>query len=127
MAGLAAAFGSGAMTNSIADIEEAGCIFVIGSNTTACHPLIARRIYRAKEKGAKLIVADPRHIQLSRFADLAVHQRLGSDVALLNGMINIILQEGWHDEETYLEAELVICGADDKSQNDTGQGEGCYQ
>ena len=52
MAGLAAAFGSGAMTNSIAGIEDAGCIFVIGSNTTACHPLIARRIYRAKEKGA---------------------------------------------------------------------------
>ena len=60
------------MTNSIAEIEDAGCIFVIGSNTTACHPLVARRIYRAKEKGAKLIVADPRNIQLGRFADIAV-------------------------------------------------------
>jgi formate dehydrogenase alpha subunit len=103
VAGLAAAFGSGAMTNSIGEIEDAGCIFVIGSNTTACHPLIARRIYRAKEKGAKLIVADPRNIQLSRFADVAVNQRLGSDVALLNGMMHIIIANGWHDME-YIEA-----------------------
>jgi formate dehydrogenase alpha subunit len=95
VAGLAAAFGSGAMTNSIAEIEESACIFVIGSNTTACHPLIARRIFRAKEKGAKLIVADPRNIQLSRFADIAVNQRLGSDVALLNGMMHIIIKNGW--------------------------------
>ena len=99
MAGLAAAFGSGAMTNSIGEIEDAGCIFVIGSNTTECHPLIARRILRAKEKGAKLIVADPRNIQLSGFADIAVNQRLGSDVALLNGMMQIIIHNGWHAED----------------------------
>jgi formate dehydrogenase alpha subunit len=102
VAGLAAAFGSGAMTNSIGEIENAGCIFVIGSNTTACHPLIARRIYRAKENGAKLIVADPRNIQLSRFADVAVSQRLGSDVALLNGMMHIIIANGWDDKD-YIE------------------------
>ena len=99
MAGLAAAFGSGAMTNSIAEIEDAGCIFVIGSNTTACHPLIARRIFRAKEKGARLIVADPRNIQLGRFADVAVQHRLGSDVALLNGMMHIIIKNGWQAKE----------------------------
>ncbi len=99
MAGLAAAFGSGAMTNSIAEIESSGCIFVIGSNTTACHPLIARRIFRARERGAKLIVADPRHIQLARFADVAVTHRLGSDVALLNGMMHIIIKNGWHARE----------------------------
>jgi len=86
------------MTNSIAEIEEAGCVFVIGSNTTACHPLIARRVLRAKEKGAKLIVADPRRIQLSRFADLALTHRLGSDVALLNGMMHLIIKNGWQDE-----------------------------
>jgi len=84
------------MTNSIAEIETAGCIFIIGTNTTACHPLIARRIFRAKENGAKLIVADPRNIQLSRFADVAVNQRLGSDVALLNGMMHIIIKNNWH-------------------------------
>jgi len=86
------------MTNSIAEIEDSACIFIIGSNTSACHPLIARRVFRAKEKGAKLIVADPRNIQLSRFADVAVTQRLGSDVALLNGMMHIILKNGWHDK-----------------------------
>jgi formate dehydrogenase alpha subunit len=100
--GLAAAFGSGAMTNSIEEIEDAACIFITGSNTSACHPLIARRVYRAKEKGAKIVVADPRTIQLSRFADVAVTQRLGSDVAMLNGMMHIIIKNGWHDK-TYIE------------------------
>jgi formate dehydrogenase alpha subunit len=115
VAGLAAAFGSGAMTNSIAEIESSKCIFVIGSNTTACHPLIARRIFRARERGAKLIVADPRNIQLSRFADVAVTHRLGSDVALLNGMMNMIIENGWQAEtyiaqrtEGYAEMEAVI-------------------
>jgi predicted molibdopterin-dependent oxidoreductase YjgC len=83
------------MTNSLADIEAAGVIFVIGSNTTACHPILAQRIIRAKENGAKLIVADPRRIQLSRLADVAVQHRLGSDVALLNGLMHIIIQNHW--------------------------------
>ncbi len=90
------------MTNSIAGFEDSGCIFIIGTNTTACHPLIARRIFRAKEKGAKLIVADPRKIQLSRFADVAVQHRLGTDVALLNGMMHVIIKNGWHDQK-YIE------------------------
>jgi formate dehydrogenase alpha subunit len=87
------------MTNSIAEIEDAACILIIGSNTSACHPLIARRVLRAKEKGAKLIIADPRSIQMSLFADVAVNHRAGSDVALLNGMMHIILKNGWeaHD------------------------------
>jgi predicted molibdopterin-dependent oxidoreductase YjgC len=85
------------MTNAIAEFEhDSGCIFVIGSNTTACHPIIATRIIRARERGAKLIVADPREIQLSRFADISVHHRLGSDVALLNGMMHVILAEDLH-------------------------------
>ncbi len=109
MAGLAAAFGSGAMTNSIAEIKDSGCIFVIGSNTTACHPLISRRIFRAKEKGARLIVADPRNIQLSRFADVAVQQRLGSDVALLNGMMHIIIKNGWQATD-YIADRTEDCG-----------------
>jgi len=87
------------MTNSIAEIEEAGCILVIGSNTTACHPLIARRVFRAKEKSAKLIVADPRKIQLGRFADVILQHRLGTDVALLNGLMHIILTNNWHAQE----------------------------
>jgi formate dehydrogenase alpha subunit len=102
VAGLAAAFGSGAMTNSIEEIEDAKCIFIIGSNTTENHPLIARRVIRAKEKGARLIVADPRDVQISRFADLVINHRPGSDVALLNGMMHIILKNEWHAKD-YIE------------------------
>jgi formate dehydrogenase alpha subunit len=96
--GLAAAFGSGAMTNSVAEIEDADCIFVIGSNTTSSHPLVATRIFRAIAKGAKLVVADPRKIQLALKADIYVRQNLGTDVALLNGMMHAILKNNWLDK-----------------------------
>ena len=99
MAGLAAAFGSGAMTNSIAEIENSKCIFIIGSNTSEAHPLIGSRILKAKEKGAKLIVADPRKIHLSFYADIFVRHQLGTDVALINGILNVILKEGWYDRK----------------------------
>ncbi len=85
------------MTNTIDEIEKAKCIFVIGSNTTEAHPLIGSRILKAKEKGAKLIVADPMKIHLSSFADIFVRQNLGTDVALINGIMNVILKEGWHN------------------------------
>ncbi len=98
VAGLVATFGSGAMTNSIAEIEGADVIFVIGSNTTEQHPLIARRILRAVRRGSKLIVADPRSIDLASFAAIHLQQRPGTDVALLNGMMNVILREGLEDE-----------------------------
>ena len=87
------------MTNSIPEIEDSDCIFIIGSNTTVAHPLVAYRIYRAKAKGAKVIVADPRKIQLTYMADIHVRQNLGSDVALLNGMMNVILSKGLHDKK----------------------------
>ncbi|MFQ6074796.1 MAG: formate dehydrogenase subunit alpha [Candidatus Bathyarchaeia archaeon] len=98
--GLISAFGSGAMTNSIDEIEDAEVIFVIGSNTTEQHPLIARRILRAvREKGSKLIVADPRAIDLVGFATIHLQHRPGTDVALLNGMMNVIISENLLDEE----------------------------
>jgi formate dehydrogenase alpha subunit len=86
------------MTNSMSEIEDADCIFIIGSNTTSSHPLVATRVYRAKEKGASLIVADPRRIQIASKADIAVRHNLGSDVALLNGMMRVILENGWQDQ-----------------------------
>ena len=86
------------MTNSIPEIEDADCIFIIGSNTSVAHPLIASRVFKAKAKGAKLIVADPRRIQVSSIADINVKQNLGSDVALLNGVMNVIIQRGLHDK-----------------------------
>jgi len=97
--GLGKTFGSGAMTNSIGELEDTDCIFVIGSNTTEQHPLIARYIMRAREKGAKLIVADPRLIPLTRFADYHLRQRPGTDVALLNGFMNVTLNKGLEDKE----------------------------
>jgi formate dehydrogenase alpha subunit len=87
------------MTNSIAEIEDAKCIFITGSNTTVAHPLIAYRVYRAKAKGAKVIVADPRNIHMASIADLRVNQNLGTDVALLNGIMKIIIDNNWHDRE----------------------------
>ena len=115
MAGLAAAFGSGSMTNSIDELADADTIFVIGSNTTTGHPLVANRIYQAKAKGAELIVADPRRIQMALHADLHVRHNLGTDVALINGVMNVILTEGWHDQafidertEAFAEFEQVV-------------------
>jgi formate dehydrogenase alpha subunit len=87
------------MTNSIAEIEGAKCIFIIGSNTTEAHPLIGSRILKAKEKGAELIVADPRKIHLASYADIYVRHHLGTDVALINGIMNVILKEEWYDQK----------------------------
>ncbi|MGD0234733.1 MAG: molybdopterin-dependent oxidoreductase [Syntrophorhabdales bacterium] len=95
--GLAAAFGSGAMTNTIDEIERSRCIFIIGSNTTEAHPLIGTRILKAKKRGAQLIIADPRKIHLAAYADIFVRQNLGTDVALINGIMNVILKERWHN------------------------------
>ena len=98
VSGLGAAFGSGAMTNSVADIEEASCIFIVGSDTTSQHPLIARRVVRAKEKGAKIILADPRRVQISMVADLYLRHKPGSDTALINGMMKYIIEHGLEDK-----------------------------
>lgn len=87
------------MTNSIPDLEEADLILVVGSNTTEQHPIIGTRIMRAQEKGAKLIVVDPRRIQLALHADLWLRQRPGTDVAWLNGMMHVILKEGLEEVE----------------------------
>jgi formate dehydrogenase alpha subunit len=96
--GLAAAFGSGAMTNSVEEIEDANCIFIIGSNTSVTHPIIATRVFRAKAKGAKVIVADPRNIPIVLQSDLHLRHHLGTDVALINGLMHIILKNGWQNQ-----------------------------
>lgn len=97
--GLAETFGSGAMTNSIDCVDQAEVILVIGSNTTEQHPLIGSRILKAARSGARLIVADNRRIRLARHADLHLRHRNGSDVALLNGMMQVIITEGLEDRE----------------------------
>jgi formate dehydrogenase alpha subunit len=98
--GLVTAFGSGAMTNSIDDIaEDAQCYFVIGSNTTENHPVIGMRLRQAvKQRGATLIVADPRRIPLTDFATLHLQHRPGTDIALLNGLAHVLLAEELYDQ-----------------------------
>jgi formate dehydrogenase alpha subunit len=100
VAGLAKAFGSGAMTNSADELEHADCILVTGSNTTEAHPIIALRIKAAVQRhGSALIIADPRRIDLVRFAKLHLRQRSGTDVMLFNAMMNVIIAEGLQDKE----------------------------
>ncbi len=99
VAGLAAVFGSGAMTNSIRDIVESKCIFILGSNTFEQHPLIARSVVRARTNGAKVIVADPRYTPTARQADLYMPFVSGTDVAILNGLMQEIIRNGWGDKE----------------------------
>jgi formate dehydrogenase alpha subunit len=97
VAGLATSFGSGAMTNSISEIKDAACTLVIGSNTSSGHPVIALEIKKAVRNGGRLIVANPREIELCRHADVWLRQAPGSDVALLMGMMKVILDEGLAD------------------------------
>ena len=87
------------MTNNIADIDNCKTMLIIGSNTTEQHPVIGTRIRRAVRNGAKLIVADPRMIDVANIATLYIRQRPGTDIALLNGLAQIILQEGLEDKE----------------------------
>ena len=111
MAGLAAAFGSGAMTNPIKDIEESDVILITGSNTTENHPVLSSYVKRAVSfKGAKLIVADPRKIPITSLATVWLRQHLGTDVIWINGMMHIIIKEKLYDEE-YVNSRTV--GLDD--------------
>ncbi|MFC2045036.1 formate dehydrogenase subunit alpha, partial [Chloroflexota bacterium] len=97
--GAMAAFGQGAMSNSYSDLEKTDLYFVIGSNTTECHPILGSKIKRrVKCNGAKLIVADPRSIELSEYATIVLHHNPGTDVALLNGLMHVIIRDGLEDK-----------------------------
>lgn len=83
------------MTNSIHDIAEADVLLVIGSNTTESHPVLSLQMKKAvRARTAKLILADPRRIELSDFAYLHLQQKPGTDVALVNAIAHVILAEG---------------------------------
>jgi len=99
--GLVKAFGSGAMTNSIDDLtKDAEVIFITGSNTTEAHPVIGIKIKQAVVSGkTKLIVADPREIELTDYADIYLQQRPGTDVAMVNALMKVIIDEKLYDEE----------------------------
>jgi formate dehydrogenase alpha subunit len=97
VAGLVQSFGSGAMTNSINEIGDAGCILAIGTNTTEDHPVIGLEVKRAANNSGKLIVANPRQIDLCHFANIWLQHNPGTDVALLMGMMRVIVDEGLLD------------------------------
>ncbi len=101
--GLAATFGSGAMTNSISEFEDADLFLITGSDTTEQHPLIGSRIINAvNDGGSKLIVVDPRKIELAKYATIYMAQDNGTDVAWINGMVNVIIKEQLYDQK-YIE------------------------
>jgi len=99
VAGLVTSFGSGAMTNSIEEIGHAGCILAVGTNTTVAHPVLSLQVKQAVRNGAKLIVVNPKEIELVQHAEMFLRNRPGSDVALLMGMARVIVEEGLHDEQ----------------------------
>ena len=87
------------MTNAIWEIEGMEVIFIIGSNTKETHPVIANRMIKAHRKGARIIIADPRSVPMVKFADMHLRIIPGTDIALLNGMARIIIDEGLLNEE----------------------------
>lgn len=87
------------MSNSICEIEDTKCILVFGYNAADSHPIVARRILKAKAKGAKIIVCDPRYIETSRIADLHLPLKNGSNVALLNAFANVLIEENLYDKD----------------------------
>jgi formate dehydrogenase major subunit len=82
------------MTNSIAEVVDADVVFIIGSNPTEAHPVIGAQIRQARDRGARLIVVDPRDIDLAQEAEIHLRLNPGTNVALLNGLMNIIITEG---------------------------------
>ncbi|HLD65755.1 MAG TPA: molybdopterin-dependent oxidoreductase [Pseudomonas sp.] len=99
VAGLSLTLGSGAMTNSIEDIDRADLILVIGADVTENHAMIGARMLRAQARGARLIVIDPRKTRLARLADIHLQLRLGSNIALLNGLLQVIFANGWENRD----------------------------
>jgi len=98
--GLAKAFGSGAMTNSIEELRYSDVILITGSNTSETHPLVALEIKDAvRQRGTKVIVADPRKIEMVNFAHLWLRHRPGTDVALFNGLLNVIIEREWFNKD----------------------------
>ncbi|MCB9261658.1 MAG: formate dehydrogenase subunit alpha [Flavobacteriales bacterium] len=96
--GMQRAFGTGAATNSIEDLEYTDCILVIGANPTDAHPVTGAKIKQKFMKGVTSIVIDPRKIELAKYATYHLQLRPGTNVAMLNMMLYFIITEGWVDE-----------------------------
>ena len=102
VAGLQQALGNGAMSNSISDIENSKCLLVFGYNCADSHPIVARRVIKARDNGAKIIVCDPRRIETARIADRHLQLNNGSNMALVNAFGYVLLEEELYNK-TYVE------------------------
>jgi len=96
--GMQRAFGTGAATNSIEDLDHTDCIFIIGANPTDAHPVTGARMKQKIMKGITSIVVDPRKIELAKYATYHLQLRPGTNVALLNMMLYYIITEGVEDQ-----------------------------
>ncbi|MDF9761935.1 assimilatory nitrate reductase catalytic subunit [Peribacillus simplex] len=81
------------------DIHETDCLFIAGSNTAECHPTSMFRVWNVQERGGYIIVVDPRETPIARRADLHLDLKPGTDLALANGILNLLIQNGYADEE----------------------------
>ncbi|BAB59144.1 formate ferredoxin oxidoreductase [FMOR] alpha subunit [Thermoplasma volcanium GSS1] len=99
VAGLIKTIGTAAATGSIKSLKSTKTYFIIGSNTTEQHPIIGTTVLKGKKSGSYLIVADPRKTKLASNADIFLQFRPGTDVALLNSIMFVILKENLYDEE----------------------------
>ncbi len=99
VAGLAASLGTGGMTNSLGECANTNLLFCIGTNMTEAHPIAATFVKNGKRNGAKLIVVDPRRHRLADYADEFAQLKVGSDVAFLNGIMNVLITEDKYDKE----------------------------
>jgi len=97
--GLVSTFGAGAMTNTYKDIEQANCIIIWGHNYAETHPVGFRYVLKAKERGAKIIVVDPRLTRTAWFADIHLQHYPGTDIALANGLMHVIIKKGLYDKK----------------------------
>lgn len=127
VAGLKQTLGSGAMTNSANDLFQTDLILVFGADPTENHPILGGHIIRAHSEGTGLVVIDPRRTRLAKLADIHLQLKPGSNIALLNALIKIILDHGWEDKSFLTERcqgleELTasLTGALDNVENTTG-------
>ena len=97
--GMLRAIGDGAGSNSIQDFETTDCLIVVGNNIIETHPVTATYVKRGKARGQKIVLIDPKETPLARFADVWLQPRLGTDVALVNGLTRCVIQGGWIDRD----------------------------
>ena len=109
--GMLRAIGDGAGSNSIQDFETTDCLMVVGNNIIETHPVTATYVKRGRARGQTIIVVDPKETPLVRYADVWLQPRLGTDVALMNGLIAVVIARGWIDEDFITRRVSVGIGA----------------